>query len=401
MLICLLSHYNCNVSPRSKKQFSGLDRLSRKRSKESESETSSVLIVANMPPPTNGVSVVNSWVSEVIQEQGFVFKFIDTTARASSFLFIFSRIAKYVYASIIVSIKIDYQTLYLPLGHGFSLLPQASLVLIARLKGKRVLVHHHSYLPMSTRNKILLFLHARIFSRSEAIFLSAKMRDDYENRFTSSSKKWIVRNAGAACNRMSKVDKLNLYEDSDLIWLAHASNLSVEKGALVVIEVMSELLSRFERVSCNLLGPVENLQILEKIMILQQLYPGRFIHTGRYDSALLSNVLSQTDFFLFPSNYMNEASPIVVLEAQCAGVTVIASNAGTIESEILAPGCSVELNRWVETVTEKVEIMNSLPQERIVEYRRSSKLRMQGEMERLGIRSRADMITALSNGDQQ
>jgi glycosyltransferase involved in cell wall biosynthesis len=358
-------------------------------------------MVANMPPPTNGVSVVNSWVSKVIEEQVFVFKFIDTTARARSFFFYFARIAKFVYASLMVTIKINYQILYLPLGHGLSLLPQASLVLIARLKGKRVMVHHHSYLPMSTQNKVILFLHARIFSEAEAIFLSAKMRDEYEIRFKSSSKKWIVRNAGAAYIRMSGVDKSNLYEDSDLIRLAHASNLSVEKGALLVIEAMSELLSRFERVNCSLLGPVEDLRILKKVINLQHLYPGRFIHTGNYDSSLLSAILSQTDFFLFPSNYKNEASPIVVLEAQSAGVAVIASNVGTIGSEILAPGCSVELNRWLETVIDKVEIMNSWPKEKIVEFRRNSKSRMQGEMKYLSIRSRVDMITALSNGGQQ
>jgi glycosyltransferase involved in cell wall biosynthesis len=358
-------------------------------------------MVANFPPPTNGVSVVNSWVSEVIKEQGLVFKFVDTTARAPSFLFFFARIAKFFYAAIIVSTKIDYQILYLPLGHGLSLLPQASLVLIARLKGKRVLVHHHSYLPMSTRNKIILFLHLRIFSGVEAVFLSAEMRDEYENRFTSSRKKWVVRNAGAAFNRMSQVDKGIRYEDSDLIRLTHASNLSVEKGVLVVIEAMSELLSRFERVSCNLLGPVEDMGILKKIVCLQQLYPDRFIHIGKYDSSLLSNVLTVTDFFLFPSNYRNEASPIVVLEAQCAGVAVVASNVGTIGSEILAPGCSVELNRWVDTVTDKVETMNSWPKEKIMEYRRNSKSRMQEEMECLGKQSRIDMIFALSDGGQQ
>jgi glycosyltransferase involved in cell wall biosynthesis len=164
---------------------------------------------------------------------------------------------------------------------------------------------------------------------------------------------------------------------------------------------MSELLSRFERVTCNLLGPVEDMEILEKIVCLQQRYPDRFIHIGKYDSSLLSNVLSDTDFFLFPSNYRNEASPIVVLEAQCAGVAVVASNVGTIGSEILAPGCSVELNRWVETVTDKVETMNSWPKEKITEYRRNSKSRMQEEMEYLGKQSRIDMIFTLSNGGQQ
>ncbi len=354
-----------------------------------------------MPPPTNGVSVVNSWVSEIIQEQDLVCKFIDTTARVGSLKFVFTRIAKYVYASFIVSIKNNYQLLYLPLGHGLSLLPQALLVLIARFKGKRVLVHHHSYLPMTTSNKVILFLHSKVFSGAESVFLSVKMRDAYNNRFTSTSKKWVVRNAGAAYNRMSQGVLSNIHEDSDLVRLAHASNLSVEKGALIVIETMSELLSRFERVRCNLLGPVEDLQILDKVMSLQFLFPNRFIYTAQYDSFLLSKVLSQTDFFLFPSNYRNEASPIVVLEAQCAGVTVIASNVGTIESEILIPGCSVELNRWFETVTDKVESMNSWPKERIIEYRRISRSRMQGKMEYLSIRSRVDMITALSNGDQQ
>lgn len=365
--------------------------------KRSSPEDFSVLMVANLPPPKNGLSIVNSWVCNVIKEEGIKFKIIDTTARSKSLLFLLTRFVKYVYAILIVSTKINYRVLYLPLGHGLSLLPQASMVLVARIKGKRILLHHHSYIPITTQNSLVRILHIKVFSKAEAIFLSEKMRNEYENRFGSSRMNWVVKNADVAYSRISSSSLRNLDAYSNLIQLTHASNLSVAKGALIVTQTMAELLSRFERVRCNILGPVKDFRILEKLVDLHQRFPTRFNHTSNYDSTLLSKVLLETDFFLFPSNYSNEASPLVVLEAQSAGVTVIASNIGTIETEIVAPGCSVNLSKWIETVTDRIEEVNSWPNKTFSEYKRSSKLKIQSEMEILSIRSRVDMISALLN----
>jgi glycosyltransferase involved in cell wall biosynthesis len=139
--------------------------------------------------------------------------------------------------------------------------------------------------------------------------------------------------------------------------LIHVSNLSKEKGSHLVLDVMEHFLSENEKYNAILMGGDSQSQFTEKILRLQSSFPSQFSYQAAFDGNMLYENLKNSDVLLFPSTYENEASPLVVHEAQYCGVICVTSAAGTLISEVLQPGvASVEFLYFANLVSKVEEL---------------------------------------------
>jgi glycosyltransferase involved in cell wall biosynthesis len=187
----------------------------------------------------------------------------------------------------------------------------------------------------------------------EHIFLSKYMKDKYQELWHPMGNCWVVTNHQiAALRTKSQIDGNNLKEG---IKLCFAGRMSQEKGFWDCESVTRLLLTENLGIKAVFLGPVFDAEILEAIENLKQDFPLRFDHIGHYDETMLTRSLQDSSYFLFPSRYSNEASPLVVLEAQAIGNICITSNVGTLSTDVLSPGLAVDIKIWHKTVLEIVQ----------------------------------------------
>ena len=133
------------------------------------------------------------------------------------------------------------------------------------------------------------------------------------------------------------------------------------------------------------MGSTKNRKIIETIEGLKHKYPNQFSYSEKYSAELLRSNLAETDIFLFPSHYKNEAAPIVILEAQTMGVFVAATNIGTIGTEVIHPGFSVEIANYQSELKKLLEYLSKL------NTRNQSKSEVMNEMIRQSAKAQSDI----------
>lgn len=324
-----------------------------------------VIVIADLPPPAQGISIVTAWVADFLQQNGIKASIIDTTAKRRRF-YVLRRISKFVKAYMIITRISTPSTLYIPLSHGTSLLLQTLIVKKAKSKKFRIIVHHHTFLPINNP-KLLInkICHSLLKKNVEHIFLSNYMQEKYIKIWNPEGKCWVVTNHRVATNRLKDI---NLEKRITGAEVCFSGRLSAEKGFWEAIATTEQLLLRFPDMRANFLGVAEGSDVENEIIRVKEIFRERFNHMSAYEVRKLAQVLSQTTFYLFPSKYINEASPLVVLEAQAAGNVCFTSDIGSLTTDVIAPGFASSILNWHERVIKKIEELKLNPENLHEEY---------------------------------
>jgi glycosyltransferase involved in cell wall biosynthesis len=131
--------------------------------------------------------------------------------------------------------------------------------------------------------------------------------------------------------------------------------MSEEKGFWDCVSITRTLLTKDWKMNAIFLGPITDPVIFQATEKLKRDFRNRFEHIGPYDSVTLSKNLQDSTYFLFPSRYSNEASPLVVLEAQALGNVCITSDVGTLHTDVLPPGAAVGMETWLAKALEVIQ----------------------------------------------
>lgn len=316
-------------------------------------ENPDYLAIADLPPPTLGISIVSSWVVQFLKDRNAQTDVINTSAKAG-FFYAIRRLNRFIFALFKVFRCNSQTSIYIALSHGQSLYAQTVILTISKWKSNRVIVHHHTFLPIN-RPKMLQnrICHGLMRKRVEHIFLSEYMKEKYQKTWKPSGKCWVVTNHQIASLRTeSQTDKHKSALGNKLCF---AGRLSKEKGFWDSESITRVLLTKYSDLTAIFLGPTSETDIFQAIEKLKKEFPLRFNHIGIYDEITLSQSLIDSTFFLFPSRYSNEASPLVVLEAQSLGNICITSDIGTLGTDVLSPGSAVDIELWHKKVLEIIE----------------------------------------------
>jgi glycosyltransferase involved in cell wall biosynthesis len=239
------------------------------------------------------------------------------------------RMALYI-AAIVILIRQRPSFCYLSVQGGLGKLYDSACAVVARMVRSSLILHHHSFEYVNRQRAAAQGLHSIAGRSAIHVFLCESMRAGYFRWYSPSSSpgSFVISNAGWLPPSAS-VDRRTPRRRNELL-VGHLSNLTKEKGTPVLGDVATlrdeldirvlvagpgqpSVLDRLVRSGVELVGPV---------------------YGGDKDA-----FLDQIDVFVFPSTYVHEAEPLVVLEALAHGAFVVASPCGCLP-DILPKGAA-------------------------------------------------------------
>jgi len=295
-----------------------------------------------LSPPVNGMSLVTEFMLQQFAEVcELAVVGISKKENQTQLNFLISKGFKILYTCLLdlINFRERYDYLYIAANSRNGLFYDILLILLARVKHAQVLYHHHTYNYLSHYDWRMQVIGWLLGHTDTQIFLCNKMRDDFGAKYICKSEFLVIGNSLVVKNQID-VDReshLNCHLSiNNKIKIGHISNLSVEKGFDVVLEVFEQLVELGVSVHLIVAGPfVSNYE--EKLFgRIQGKYPHLIDYRGPVYGRQKQEFFHDIDLLLFPSRYKSEAYPLVILEALAENIPVITAARGCIES--MLPG---------------------------------------------------------------
>lgn len=218
---------------------------------------------------------------------------------------------------------------YMPLNAGVTIIYSMIYVLVCRVRGISLLIHHHSYAYINRRSLSLRILNCMLSARDGQIFLSPDMAERYCGLYRPPTS--IVVLPGSYTLDGSGPQTGPIVGSGLTTRVGHLSNLTMEKGLRTVIACFARLLAQSPDSELHLAGPVTGKA--ERALLDEALeeYGKSIIYWGPVYEQEKDRFFRTIDRFWMPSEYVNEAQPIVLIEAMSYGVPCIAMKRGCID----------------------------------------------------------------------
>ncbi len=280
-----------------------------------------MIFIGPFPKPVHGQSLATQSMFEFFLQVGFALKKVDVSATG------LKKVIMHIYAFFIIIFSAK-TSVYISLNSNNGLILSVLLVLAARLKGSSLYLHYHAYDHIRRQSKVLYWLTKLAGKNACHIVLGETMARDLRKCTDFELDTCIVNN--------SKLIQLNSSAEkqrSKFIKIGHLSNLTKEKGLTDSIDT-AIYLKDFFLIKLYLAGPATSEYVQEEIKRAKDALGENLEYLGPLYGENKDKFYSDIDYFIFPSQYKNEAEPLVVLEALSAGVPVIASQIGCITDDI-------------------------------------------------------------------
>lgn len=292
-----------------------------------------VIAVAQLPPPVTGLSVVNDRVIATLRSSNLLFSAINAAAPADSrgVAKAAKRLSRTLWAAYCISQALYRRatTLYLPCDGGFGQLYNLMLILGARAGRFDLWLHHHSFAYVNRRSRLMALLMRQCPIGTRHIFLCSEMRDRFVALYDA---EWRMgmHEARLLSNAFTVSPSDHGERSDDTLAIGHLSNLTVEKGSLRFIDLFRRLSASGVRVRAEMAGPAQDDATAEAIRAAAVDYPLTFKWHGPLGGDAKDAFYKAIDVFVLPTRYVNEAQPVVLLEALAHGCAVAVPKRGCI-----------------------------------------------------------------------
>lgn len=287
--------------------------------------------IAQLPPPVTGLSAVNIRMFRELERAGLLLATADIAPPRGypPFMKPVGRLAK----SLASVLRLAFarasgaRTLYMPCDGGSGLAFNLFIAVAARILGFRMWTHHHSFAYLNQRSALMAaFLR---FSPKETVHLvlcdrmTKLLGERYPLEWRVSRAQTIVLSnafmADAVTSRPSS--------GGDPV-LGHLSNLTEEKGALRFLNIFARLRRNGVAVRAKIAGPAQDPKVRAAIEATAAEFSDAFEWLGPVYGEDKDAFYEDVDVFIFPSNYANEAQPLVLLEALAQGAVLVTTGRG-------------------------------------------------------------------------
>jgi glycosyltransferase involved in cell wall biosynthesis len=300
--------------------------------------TRCVAFVGPLPPPVHGFSNVCAMMLELLKSRMPVEVFDRAPKHAGPRRFVQQFFRPLMYLA--GCLRRRNAVLYLALSGGHGQIFDLGYVLAAKLFRQQIVIHHHSFAYINSPSRL---------SRC----LLAMVRGDTHIVLSRNMGLSLMRIYGLKADGVKVVSNASFYDstedgaaaaarDAAPINIGFLSNITFDKGFVEFFGVLRRLKQSGVEYRAHIAGPLAPEaratfdRLLDAASDVQYFGPVYGIDKERFYGSL--------DIFLFPTNYANEAEPLVIYEAMRRGVYVIACDRGAI-SEMLLNGAGVALAR--------------------------------------------------------
>ena len=299
--------------------------------------------LAHLPPPVTGASTINDLVRQALLGSGASVEWLNLTppGRRGTLSYGMRRFARLgAAAQMLFQRRRSLKTLYMPLDGGVGLIINLLLMICARLLRLRIYLHHHSFAYITRPSVIMRCLTWLGGGASVHIFLCDRMKADFEARYRRAKRdrpgeSMIISNHFAVQGSASlgREERQAESPEGASIVIGHLSNLSLEKGAGVFLDLFEQLVAEDVAVRGIVGGPSTERALEARLKHLCEVYSERLTWLGPVYDLEKDRFYDMIDIFVFPTMYANEAQPLVLFEAVAAGCAILATGAGCISSD--------------------------------------------------------------------
>jgi len=220
---------------------------------------------------------------------------------------------------------------------------------VLRVGFKRVWLHHHVSRYFKQHDwRLSLFLRI-IGSKVSHITLSREMSADLRTQYGDCESISI---SNAAFMREAILD---VETDQQLKSVGFIGNVSEEKGILKFIEVIERLDELGMETNAIIAGPCSTPDVSRRVTAFVRKSPNTRRYLGPVSGDAKAKFFSDADAILFPSDYVNEAQPMVIFEALALGIPVLATKAGYITEQLKGTHWSIDQDTYIVEVTEQIK----------------------------------------------
>jgi len=161
-------------------------------------------------------------------------------------------------------------------------------------------------------------------------------------------------------NELQHKPEIRNLEADRPIKLIHVARQEIEKGAIVVIEALPDLLKKYPQLHLTVVGVGLALPLLQKRV--NELKLDAHVHfTGKFNHDGVLNSLSKSDIFCYPTT-ASEGFPKVVLEAMSLGLPIITNPISILANLIPDTGSGLLMEESTSACfSSKLEIICQMP----------------------------------------
>jgi len=293
-----------------------------------------ILAIGQFPPPYHGFSIISQAFVDAIGGEREVVK-INTAApgqgsRAGHYLRRLGLLSQAL-ARLLRERLRGPATLYLPCEGDAGLVLTLALVASGRLLGCPTVLHHHSFGYINAPSRLMRAVVRSGGHQLRHVFLCQIMQDAYVARYGPVAQSWTQSNAAFVPVPAAPAAAAR---SADGLVIGHLSNLTREKGLHTFLELFRAARSRGLPVRAVLAGPAAAAADAAAIAQTCGEFPGAFEYRGPLLGAQKDAFYQAIDVFVFPTDYANEAQPVVLFEAQAHGNLVASKLRGCIAAQL-------------------------------------------------------------------
>lgn len=287
-----------------------------------------LIVCGSFPPPLHGMAAVNMMIFDrASARHAPVYKLDLAPSGLSRGLAARSRklIKLLVGVSSMTWLVLRYRRgcLYVGLSAGLGQIVELPMVVIARLAGWRVAMHHHSFAYLDRPSLVSRILFRIAGCSALHITLCSRMHILFNKVYGSKLQVKVLSNAALFSNTQPPPVR------NVIRTIGFLSNISFEKGIADFFATIERLRNSGVDVFAKIAGPFVDDQVkrftfqeIDRLGCIEYVGPVY----GNEKDLFYQNI----DILLFPSRYRNEAEPLTIFESLSHGVPVVATGRGCI-----------------------------------------------------------------------
>ncbi|EPY4498287.1 glycosyltransferase family 4 protein [Klebsiella quasipneumoniae] len=296
-----------------------------------------MIFLINLPPPVHGMSLINKKMTANALEhlKNTVVVNSSPTAEQSNI----SKLKK-IYNYLLIIVKFGNvlkstnikDSLYRPINGGKGQFFDMVFLMLAKIYRRKIFIHHHSYNYLNKKSFLFTLVNKICSVNSIHIVLSEDMKVRLSQIYDIELSRIRVLSNCAFIDD-PKLEHQRINKVTRILNIGYLSNVTVDKGIDVFINICEEILARGIKINPQIAGPINDKKSKKIIDDFCIKYP--FVnYVGPVYGEDKTRFLNDLDVFIFPSRYYNEAEPLVIYEAAASGNYVIGSEVGSMKEAI-------------------------------------------------------------------